>query len=106
MNFYSHVFQCQFSKDFIHGNEMAFFSFDKTLPGIAGALAKGDIYKPSISGTLIYLNTKNIDDTLNRASQIGGETLFPKTEVSNHGWVAEFRDCEGNRVALFQKMNQ
>ena len=104
MKFYSAVFQCDFVKDNIHGNEMAFFPFDSSGTGITGALAKGDIYKPSVSGTLIYLSTGDIEATLAKIVGLGSEILFPKTEVQGYGWVAEFKDCEGNRVALFQRM--
>ena len=103
MEFYSYVLECDFSKDVIHGNEMAFFPFDDKGTGITGALAKGEIYKPSVSGILIYLATSNIDHALRRVTEKGGETLFPKTEVPHYGWVAEFKDSEGNRTALFQK---
>lgn len=102
MKFYSFVFGCDFSKDVIHGNEMAFFPFKNDGNGIAGALAKGKIYKPSTSGALIYLATSNIDESLGKIAGRGGEILFPKSEVPNYGWVAEFKDCEGNRIALFQ----
>ncbi|MFZ4715438.1 MAG: VOC family protein [Bacteriovoracaceae bacterium] len=103
IKFYSYVFDCDFSKDVIHGNEMAFFAFDDKGPGITGALVKGEIYKPSISGTLIYLSTSNIEEALRKAKEKGGEVLFPKTDVPNYGSVAEFKDSEGNRTALFQK---
>ncbi len=103
VKFYSYVFECDFSRDIIHGNEMAFFPFDSKGVGITGALAKGEIYKPSISGTLIYLATSNIEKALIKVIEKGGEILFPKTEVPNYGWVAEFKDSEGNRTALFQK---
>jgi hypothetical protein len=102
IKFYSFVFGCDFSKDVVHGNEMAFFPFENG-SGITGALAKGETYKPTISGTLIYLATSNIDETLGKIVGRGGEILFPKSEVPKYGWVAEFKDCEGNRVALFQK---
>ena len=103
MRFYSSIFACEFQKDQIHGNEMAFFPFMEGAAGITGALAKGEIYKPSVSGTLIYLSTKDLDQTLIKIQAEGAEILFPKTEVSGYGWVAEFKDCEGNRVALFQR---
>jgi predicted enzyme related to lactoylglutathione lyase len=102
IKFYKFVFGFEFSRDTIHGNEMAFFPFHNGNPGITGALAKGEIYKPSVSGTLIYLNTENIEESIKKIQEIGGEILFPKTEVPNYGWVAEFKDSEGNRVALFQ----
>lgn len=103
MIFYSGVFECEFQRDSIHGNEMAFFPFRDGALGITGALAKGEIYKPSVSGTLVYLSTLDVERTLKKVLERGGEVLFPKTEVCNYGWVAEFKDCEGNRVALFQR---
>ena len=104
IKFYAGIFGVDFSRDNIHGNEMAFFPFSEDGSGITGALAKGDIYKPSLSGSLIYLNTPNIEESIVKIGEQGGEILFPKTEVPNYGWVAEFKDCEGNRVALFQSI--
>ena len=75
----------------------------KGSPGITGALAKGQVYKPSLCGTLIYLNTADVTATLKKIAELGCEILFPKTEVASYGWVAEFKDCEGNRIALFQR---
>ena len=103
IKFYSAVFECEFTKETIHGNEMAFFPFDDQKAGITGGLAKGESYKPSLDGSLVYLSTKDIDGTLKRVLVAGGTTLFPKTLVPGLGYSAEFRDSEGNRVALFQR---
>jgi hypothetical protein len=35
----------------------------------------------------------------------GGKTLYPKTAVGKNGFVAEFADSEGNRIALQQAAN-
>lgn len=102
MKFYSSVFTVEFTKEQVHGNEMALFPFNGESSGITGALAKGDIYKPSTSGSLIYLSTNNIDNTLEKVKSQGGEVLFPKTSAGEYGYVAEFKDLEGNRVALFE----
>jgi predicted enzyme related to lactoylglutathione lyase len=102
MKFYSSVFNCEFSKEEIHGNEMAFFPFNGEKSGITGALAKGEIYKPSTSGSLIYLSTNNVEKTLEKIKTLGGEILFPKTAAGEYGYVAEFKDLEGNRIALFE----
>ncbi len=104
IRFYQSAFGVEFFRDKIHENEMAFFPLHKGNSGITGALAKGKVYRPSINGTLIYLNTGNIDASLKKIAELGGEVLFPKTEVPSYGWVAEFKDCEGNRIALFQKI--
>ena len=102
VDFYSFVFGCEFSKDTIHDCEMAFFPFNEGA-GITGALAKGEVYKPSLEGSLIYLSTEDIEDVMNKVKEKGGCELFPKTEVPELGFSAEFKDCEGNRIALFQK---
>ncbi len=102
MKFYSSVFNCEFTKERIHGNEMALFPFNGNKPGITGALAKGEIYKPSTSGSLIYLSTSNIDKALEKITSQGGEILFPKTAAGEYGYVAEFKDLDGNRIALFE----
>lgn len=104
IDFYSHVFGCGFSKTVIHGCEMAFFPFDDSSSGITGALAKGETYKPSLDGALIYFSTSNIDATMNKVMAKKGRVLFPKTAVPELGFSAEFQDCEGNRIALFESL--
>lgn len=100
VRFYTAVFNFEFRKDVIDHNEMALFPFTDETGGISGALAKGDIYKPTINGTLIYFTTEDIDKTLKSAVENGGEVLYPKTSNGELGFVAEFKDSEGNRIAL------
>lgn len=102
MQFYGAVFDIQFSSTIIDNIEMALFPFEEDASGITGALAKGDIYKPTVDGVLIYLHTHDIDQTLDRIIEHGGSILYPKTD-NGIGFVAEFQDVEGNRIALFQK---
>ncbi len=99
--FYSNVFNFKFDTTIIDNNEMALFPFTEANAGISGALAKGEIYKPTIQGVLIYFNTVNIDETLKLANTNGGQILYPKTD-NGIGLVAEFKDTEGNRIALFE----
>ena len=80
---------------------MALFPFADENLGISGALAKGEIYKPTKDGVLIYFKTENIDETLQLATSNSGQILYPKTD-NGIGYVAEFEDSEGNRIALFQ----
>lgn len=101
IKFYKAVFQFDFDKENIDSNEMALFPFVDKNSGISGALAKGEIYKPTKNGVVIYFNTENIDETLKLASSNGGQTLYPKTDIGI-GLVAEFEDSEGNRIALYQ----
>jgi len=101
INFYKAVFHLDFEKEVIDNNEMAFLPFPDQRSGISSALAKGDIYKPTIDGVVIYFATENIDETMKRAVQNGGQILYSKTD-NGLGFVAEFKDTEGNRIALYQ----
>jgi predicted enzyme related to lactoylglutathione lyase len=101
VKFYKSVFDVNFDKDKIDNNEMALFPFDDKNAGISGALVKGEIYKPTKDGVLIYFKTENIDKTLKLATSFGGKMLYPKTDTGI-GLVAEFEDTEGNRIALYQ----
>jgi len=99
--FYSNVFNFNFDTTIIDNNEMALFPFIQENSGISGALVKGEIYKPTKDGVLIYFNTANMDETLRLANTNGGKILYPKTD-NGVGLVAEFEDTEGNRIALYQ----
>lgn len=103
MEFYSMVFEFEFEKQSIDGNEMALFPYTAGTEGATGALAKGDSYKPSLDGSRIYFSTLDIDSTLSRATKGGGRVLYPKTDVGDYGFVAEFEDSEGNRIAVQMK---
>lgn len=103
--FYKNVFGFHFEYTNIDHNEMALFPFSEKNSGISGALAKGEIYKPTNDGVLIYFGTKNIDATLKSAEDNGGRILYPKTD-NVIGFVAEFEDPEGNRIALYQSVDR
>jgi uncharacterized protein len=101
--FYKAVFDFEFSLDTIDNNQMALFPLIENCEGISGALAKGKTYKPSKNGTLIYFNTDNITATLHKVVKNGGQILYEKTPIGELGFVAEFEDSEGNRIALHEK---
>lgn len=103
VKFYASVFDFQFEKESIDNYEMALFPFQQESTGITGALARGDVYKPTQDGAILYLHTDHIDKTLDKALQLGAKVLYPKTINSGHAFVvAEIEDSEGNRIALRQ----
>jgi len=97
IQFYKAVFNFEFEKTKIDGHEMALFPFKEEASGISG-----EVYKPTVEGVIIYFKTKNIDEVLRLAVKNGGEILYPKTSNGELGFVAEFKDSEGNRIALHQ----
>lgn len=102
IRFYTAVFGFTFEKTSIDHNEMALFPLSDVLPGISGALAKGEIYIPTLDGVVLYFHTDSIEKTLEKAIANGGAELYPKTSNGELGYVAEFKDSEGNRIALHQ----
>lgn len=96
--FYSYVFGLEFELADIDGNEMALFP--ETEGGASGALAKGESYRPSPDGPRLYFTVESIDETMARALERGGRELYPKTDIGDLGFVAEFSDSEGNCIAL------
>ncbi|MBC7926248.1 MAG: VOC family protein [Bryobacteraceae bacterium] len=100
IRFYEGVFAFQFQRETIDGNEMALFPLSGNAQGITGALAKGEAYVPTRNGPILYFHTGDIDESLKRAHANGGKTLYPKTAIGANGFVAEFEDSEGNRIAL------
>lgn len=100
VRFYEQVLLVDFELAEIDGHPMALFPYHKDAPGITGALAYGESYRPGRQGARIYFTVTNIDATLRRAVDAGGQVLYPKTSIGEHGFVAEFEDTEGNCIAI------
>jgi len=97
--FYAAVLGVEFF-DMTHGN--AKYSI---FPTQDGALVSGGDYKPSISGTLVYLNGgDDLSVPLARVKKAGGKVVLEKTLLSKEaGYCVIFVDSEGNRLALHSK---
>ena len=65
-------------------------------------LVKGNDYKPTTDGTVVYLNAGNdLQPMLDKVGQNGGQVIVPKTEISPEiGYFALFIDTEGNKLGL------
>ena len=100
--FYEGVFGYRLTPRAVDGYDMAFFPRADGAAGASGALAKGDAYKPSKDGAIIYFDVPDIDVVLRNAKQRGSKILYEKKDIGGAGFVAEFEDSEGNRVALSQ----
>ena len=102
VTFYEAVFGLKLRRETVDGYEMAFFPRDDERPGCSGALAQGDVYKPTHDGALLYFDVPDIDAVLERAKARGAKTLYDKKSIGQVGYVAEFEDSEGNLIALTQ----
>ena len=101
IKFYSDIFSYpSMHKMDLGGLQMAIFPMEGE--GVGGSLCQHAEYKPSLEGSLIYLNANpDLSVPLSKVVAAGGKVLMPKKQISPEiGFMALFIDSEGNRVAL------
>ena len=100
VDFYEKVLEIALEKTTVDGYPMALFPAAEGEGGPSGALAQGDVYVPTVNGSILYFSVRSIDDVVSRAVAAGGCELYPKKQVDEGVSVAEIGDTEGNRIAL------
>jgi hypothetical protein len=98
--FYENVLGVELSRQEMGPWLMAWFPMTEGLPGATGSLVKGEGYVPSTAGSMVYFTVADLEAALERVAANGGEVLLPKTGIGEYGFIAHFRDSEGNRAAL------
>ena len=79
--------------------------YDAAQNGIGGAIWQHDQAIPSDQGSTIYLNGgTDLNTPLSKVEAAGGKVIMPKTNIGEHGFMAQFIDTEGNSVA-FHSLN-
>ncbi|WP_339752461.1 VOC family protein [Algoriphagus aquimarinus] len=82
------------------GMRMAFFPSDWE-NGVGGSIVFGPGCEPSEKGSLVYLNGgDDLNLALSRVEAAGGKIIIPKTSLGEHGFMGQFIDSEGNKVAF------
>jgi len=77
------------------------FPYDMESRCVGGAIVEMAEMKPSKDGSTVYLNGgDDLNVALNRVEAAGGTIFLPKTDIDENGFIAQFIDTEGNRVAL------
>lgn len=98
--FYNRVLATELSPMEAAGQQMQAFSGSN---GPSGALVAGENYTPSTDGCTLYLNSNgHLAEILDRVETAGGQVVLPKTNIGEHGFIGQFIDTEGNRVALHE----
>src|SRR5438128_3518365 len=93
--FYSKVLAADMPTSDFSGTKMAFFLCDRD--GVHGALVQGEGYVPSEKGAVVYLNGgEDLAPALARVKAAGGAIIRDKFAIGEHGFVAFFKDTEGN----------
>lgn len=77
------------------------FPHDMENQGVGGAIVEMEGLSPSADGSTVYLNGGNdLSVALNKVEAAGGSIVMPKMDIDENGFIAQFIDTEGNRVAI------
>ncbi|MGB0523140.1 MAG: VOC family protein [Flammeovirgaceae bacterium] len=98
--FYSTIYDFEMPTQKMGPIDMGFLLVEQG--GIGGAIACGEGYEPSETGTLVYLNGgTDLQVILNRIEEAGGKVVVPKFKITDEiGYCAFFIDTEGNKVGI------
>ena len=102
-SFYDAVFGFDLELHDMGPGEMAWFPMIEGMPGAPGALVEMDGYTPSGDGIRIYFTAPDIERTLEKVVANGGEILMPRISIGEYGFVAQFRDTEGNHINIHSR---
>lgn len=74
-------------------------------PGFSsGSLKQNKEGEPGAAGTMVYLNGgEDLSVPLARVEAAGGAVVKSKTPIGPNGFMAIFKDTEGNHVALHSR---
>ncbi|UAY52507.1 VOC family protein [Ferruginibacter albus] len=101
--FYTDVFKIQLTDLPSSPNmdmEYATFPGDMSTPGASGALAKMDMMKPGVGGTMVYFHSEDILTEQNRVEAAGGKVIKAKQAIGEYGFIAIIEDTEGNMIGI------
>lgn len=100
-NFYQSIFNIEMGDHKMGDSKMAFFPWTPDSGKATGAVVQSENHKPSMEGTVVYLNTNpSMDTVLDKVETAGGKVLMPKTSIGEFGNIAFIMDTEGNNVGL------
>jgi predicted enzyme related to lactoylglutathione lyase len=81
---------------------------DKTENGEPIGALQSRNYSPipdKIIGLECTIGVENIDNTIEKVKNNGGQVLMPKTAIPYVGWISKFLDTEGNLICAMQYNN-
>lgn len=98
MGFFKEVFGWQFEQ-FGKQEYWAATTGDESSPGINGGfLKKRDPNQPVTNS----IQVTNLDETIRNIEKAGGKIVVPKMAIPGVGWMAYFKDSDGNTHGLFK----
>jgi predicted enzyme related to lactoylglutathione lyase len=105
VRFYEAALDVKLNRQEVGGQPIAIFGYEE--PATGGAIVHSPSMTPSDDGVLLYLNAQpSVDATLARVEKAGGKTDGPVIRLPQDiGYIAFFRDSEGNRLGLHSLTN-
>lgn len=100
VKFYQTILGVAIEEMKMDGNQMGVLPNEEGTVNVV--LVKGNDYKPTADGAVLYLNAGNdLQTMLDKVAKNGGQVIVPKTEISPEmGFFALFIDTEGNKLGL------
>jgi predicted enzyme related to lactoylglutathione lyase len=99
--FYETIFEIKMDPMDMGDSRMAFFPWIPGSGKATGAVVQSPQHKPSMEGSIIYLNANPaMDNVLARVEAAGGKILAPKMNIGEHGNIAFIMDTEGNNIGI------
>ena len=77
-------------------------------PGINGGLMRrqGPLSGDEVNAFVCTVQVESIEDTVSKVEESGGTVSIPKFSVPGVGWVAYFKDTEGNTFGALEPLEQ
>ncbi|MCH7519566.1 MAG: VOC family protein [Candidatus Dadabacteria bacterium] len=77
-------------------------------PGINGGLMRrqGPLSGDEVNAFVCTVQVESIEDTASKVEESGGTVSIPKFSVPGVGWVAYFKDTEGNTFGALEPLEQ
>ena len=98
MKFFEEVFNWQFQK-FGENEYWMATTGDEKEPGINGAIMKKrDPQQPMTNS----ISVSNLEETMEKVNASGGQIVVPKMPIPGVGWLAFFKDPDGNIHGIWQ----
>lgn len=95
--FYGSLFDWSINTD----PESGYGYVDAVAPGVGGGIAPTT--DGSVGNVTVYVATPDIPSTLARVGALGGSTILPRTEVSEHIVIGAFADPDGHVIGLVEQ---
>ncbi|MEM6719443.1 MAG: VOC family protein [Bacteroidota bacterium] len=99
--FYSEILGQEIKDHHMETMKYGIFPYEEENHNVGGAIMQMEGTNPSRHGSTVYLNGgEDLSIPLSKVEAAGGSIIMPKTDIQENGFIAQFLDTEGNRVAL------